>query len=131
MRRYLKALATTTSLLLCTATPSYAQLTANELLPVCNSKDKAVYSACQTFVMGAIQGMQWGADAAVYQSGMTQPDAMRAQAQQFLQVCDPQSVTNGQRFEIALQYMRSVPKDWHNPAVILIHRALMQAFPCN
>lgn len=102
----------------------------NELIGVCDGSFENAEALCKMYIWGTIEGLQFGADAAAFNSGFTEDDAMRAQAQVFLGVCDPKSVTRGQQFEVAMQYIRNNPQSWHQPSIVLIHRSLMEAFPC-
>ena len=105
-------------------------INANELVRVCDGEYENAEAICKMYIWGAIEGMQLGADASAFNSGFTEDEAMRDHAQTLLGVCDSETVTRGQQFEVVQRYIRNNPQSWHQPSVILIHRALMEAFPC-
>lgn len=109
--------------------PSSAQaFSVNELLKPC-SKEKSPF--CIAYISAAISGINWGADTAAYNSGFTEPHAMREQAKLLLGTCIPEAATGNQLHEVALKYMRNNPKSWHQPAVAIIHRAMIDTYPCS
>ena len=105
-------------------------INANELIRVCDGEYENAEAICKMYIWGAIEGMQLGADASAFNSGFTEDQAMRDHAETLLGVCDPDMVTRGQQFEVVQRYIRNNPQNWHQPSIILIHRALMDAFPC-
>lgn len=115
-----------------TLSPANAQeaVSTKILLDACSSEEEGAKSMCFMYISGAIDGMLWASDVAAIQSGETVAKAMREQANTFLGACTPQAVLGKQRYEVALQYMRNNPQRWHEPAVTVIHKALMEAFPC-
>ncbi len=104
--------------------------TAEMLISGCDSQDEDEQAACHTFIMGAIEGMKWGASISAANSGFTEEQAMRDHAQTLLGVCDPETVTRRQELEVALQYIRDNPQRWHQSSIVLIYLALVDAFPC-
>lgn len=116
---------------ICVPAATAQGIDANKLIGICDGEFETADALCKMYVWGTIEGLQFGADAAAYNSGFTQDSAMRAQAQVLLGVCDPETVTRGQQFEVVMKYIRNNPQSWHRPSVILIHRALMDAFPCH
>ncbi len=115
-----------------TLSPANAQegVSTNVILDACSSEDEGANAMCFGYITGAIHGMNWASDAAAIQSGVTGGKAMREQANTFLGACSPQAALGNQLYEVALQYMRNNPQRWHEPAVTVIHKALMEAFPC-
>ena len=108
--------------------PSNAQnFSVNELLKTCSQEQSPF---CIAYISAAISGIRWGADTAAYNSGFTEPNAMRKQAKLLLGTCIPAAATGNQLHEIALKYMRNYPKSWHQPAVVIIHRAMVVTYPC-
>jgi len=105
-------------------------INANELIRVCDGEYENAEAICKMYIWGAIEGMQLGADASAFNSGFTEDQAMRDHAEILLGVCDPETVTRGQQFEVVQRYIRNNPQNWHQPSIILIHRALIDAFPC-
>lgn len=125
----LSVLATIVATVFIVTPPANAQVTGSVLMENCLGIKEN--STCQIYINGVIDGMRWGADAAAFQSGVVEPQAMRAQANTFLGACVPNGVNGNQLYAVALQHMKNNPKNWHNPAPALIHRALMEAFPCS
>lgn len=105
-------------------------INANELIRVCDGEYENAEAICKMYIWGAIEGMKLGADASAFNSGFTEDQAMRDHAETLLGVCDPETATRGQQFEVVQRYIRNNPQNWHQPSIILIHRALMDAFPC-
>lgn len=111
------------------ASPVSAQsLSANTLLKGCLNKEEN--AVCTAYINGALSGMQWSSDVAAFNSGFTEPMKMRAQAQVLFGACVPQEATGNQLYEVILKYIQNRPKDWHEPAISLIHRAIVDAYPC-
>lgn len=104
--------------------------TANMLIAGCDSENEDIRAACHTFIMGAIEGMKWGASISAANSGFTKEQAMRDHAQTLLGVCDPEAVTRRQGLEVVMRYIRDNPRLWHQSAIVLIYSALVDAFPC-
>lgn len=104
--------------------------TAEMLISGCDSEDKSEQAACHTFIMGAVEGMKWGADISAFNSGFTEEKAMRDRAQKLLGVCDPETVTRRQQLAVVLRYIRDNPQRWHQSSIGLIYSALVEAFPC-
>ena len=105
-------------------------INANDLIRICDGEYENAEAICKMYIWGAIEGMQLGADSSAFNSGFTEGQAMRNHAQALLGVCDPGTVTRGQQFEVVQRYIRNNPQNWHQPSIVLIHRALMDAFPC-
>lgn len=99
----------------------------NLIIDACNEDPNGL---CLSYIAGAIDGMRWASDIAAFRSGATEAQAMRNLAESLLGACTPPTSTAGQLSAVALNYMRNHPENWHEPAVVLIHRALMDAFPC-
>lgn len=118
--------------LFCSAlSPAKAQVSANAILDACLSEgDEIANAMCRFYIVGSIDGLRWGAEAAGIQSGITDAQAMLDQAHRFLSACTPEAATSNQLYEVALKYMRNHPERWHEPAIHLIHLALKDAFPC-
>lgn len=51
-------------------------------------------------------------------------------ASELPQYCAPENVKTEQILAVSKRYMESNPKDWHLPPVVLIYRALQNAWPC-
>ena len=112
------------------ASPVEAQgVSGNILIDACQSADEGAKAMCFGYISGAIEGLKLGADAAAYNSGLT-GQAMRDQANESLGACIPAEATGSQTYEVALQYMRNNPQSWHEPAIGLIFRGVVDAFPC-
>ena len=116
------------TLLLSVSAVDAQQLSGNVIIDVCNEDPNG--GNCLGFIVGTIDGMRWAADVAAMRSGATEAQAMRNLAETLLGACTPPTSTGGQLSAVALKYMQNHPENWHEPAVVLIHRALMEAFPC-
>jgi hypothetical protein len=46
-------------------------------------------------------------------------------------ICPAKDLTIGQSRELVISFLRDRPEDLHRPFVLLAHRALEAAFPCN
>lgn len=113
------------------ATSAQSQgVTVNLLIDGCNSSDPAAQSLCGGYINGTIDGLKWAGDVAAFELGFTEGRAMREQGKILVNACIPDSATGGQLYEVALQFMRSNPQIWHQPAVTVIHQSMMDAFPC-
>lgn len=114
--------------LLLSVSPVGAQgVSGNAIIDVCNEDPNG---SCLSYIAGTIDGMRWASDVAAFRSGGTEAQAMRDLGESLLGACTPPSATGGQLSAVALKYMQNHPENWHEPAVVLIHRALMDSFPC-
>lgn len=113
----------------CCVSPTFAQgvTTTKLILDACNSGDQTI---CQMYIIGVVDGLLYGADVAALNTGIIEGRPMREKANELLGVCVPDAVTGDQKFAVALAYMMAHPESWHLPAVAIIHRSLIAAFPC-
>lgn len=78
------------------------------LSEICTKKFEPVrYDPCGSYLMGVIDGLGFSI---VY--------------------CPPPEVKNRQLMQIAYKAVMDSPEEWHQPAVYLIERAFVRAFPC-
>lgn len=117
----------TTSLFLSVSAIEAQSVSGNIIINVCNEDPNGV---CLSYITGTIDGMLWASDVAAGRSGATEAQAMRNLAHSLLGACPPPSASGGQLSAVALKYMQNHPEIWHEPAFVLIHRALIDAFPC-
>ncbi len=114
------------TLFLSVSTIEAQSVSGNNIINVCNEDPNGM---CLGYIAGTIDGMLWASDVAALRSGAT-GQAMRNLAHSLLGACTPPSATGGQLYAVALKYMQNHPENWHEPAYVLVHRALIDAFPC-
>ena len=88
--------------------------TGNDLLQLCESKDKFEQAFCIGYVTG-ITDVE-GFDSAIY------PERQRS--------CIAEKATSGQLSDIVVKYLKDHPEERHLQAAILVVKAMGQAFPC-
>ncbi len=115
------------TLFLSVSTTEAQSVSGNMIINVCNEDPNGM---CLSYITGTIDGMLWASDVAAGRSGATEAQAMRNLAHSLLGACPPPSASGGQLSAVALKYMQNHPEIWHEPAFVLIHRALIDAFPC-
>jgi hypothetical protein len=106
-----------------------AQLDGNDLLAKCHYwfvEDKSQPTTNMEFIdMGTCAG---------YLSGVTDVESMweavEGKTSKASHYCIPDGVTNGQKLKILKKWLDDNPNKLHERADFIIHRALLQAFPC-
>lgn len=83
------------------------------------------------YIVGAVRGIEWGVKIAAFEVGAQDDATLEETSQFFSRVCAPKFVTSRQNVSIVLKYLDKNPEEWHEPAVSLIHSALIEAFPCS
>jgi hypothetical protein len=108
--------------------PAKAMITGETLANTCLSEKPNPF--CLLYVVGAIDGLRWGADSAAFKSGAVDPNEMREKANKLIGSCIPDDIKNGTLHRIVVKHLREYPEEWHKPALSLIHDSLIRAYPC-
>jgi hypothetical protein len=104
--------------------------TGNELFEACaDTTNLASQGFCVGYVVGAIEGMKWGAGLPFMAQGAAVGD-VNTGAEALLRFCLPEGATLGQYLAVIVNYLQSKPQSRHNSARLLAHLALVEAFPC-
>ncbi len=106
-------------------------LSGNELLSICDdaTEENAQAGFCAGYVLGAIEGIKWGASAPLLLVGRSAGEAEET-GNTLLGFCLPPDATVGQYRDVVLKFLRDSPSERHNSARVLIQQALQGAFPC-
>ena len=107
-----------------------ANLTGNQLLSACDdTANLAAQGFCIGYIIGALEGMTWGA--AVPAIGMgANTEATNRIVQGLLGFCLPEGPTYGQYQDIVVARLRANPETRHWSARMLIQQAMVEAFTC-
>ncbi len=97
--------------------------TGNELLADC--KDRHAATLCLGFVSGAAEGFDLG-----FQVGFRRGAIQVPQREANMMYCMPDGVTTVQGKDIVVQWLERNPKERHKSAVVLVLKALEEAYPC-
>jgi hypothetical protein len=106
----------------------------NDLLHACTMPDNlAAEGYCLGYVVGAIEGLKWGAAsviafAAPEQQSATDLDRMSSGVLGF---CVPAEATNIQLRDVVVKHLRENPATRHETARTLVQAALADSFPCS
>lgn len=105
----------------------------NDVHHACETQDAgAAQGFCVGYVLGAVEGMKWGALVGIVAMSAKQraTDELDIMSSTALGFCIPPQVENGQILDIVASYMDAVPAQRHESARTLIMEALSLAFPC-
>ncbi|WP_065335393.1 Rap1a/Tai family immunity protein [Tritonibacter mobilis] len=113
---------------------SAGSISGNDLLEGCEADNPIGVERgfCLGFIMGAVDGLKWGALRGIQ---LVKPDEFDSESYNAitdlaLQTCPPDGVENGQIVDIVVQYLAANPQARHNSARALIQLALSESFPC-
>ena len=120
-----------------TTTPVEAgNVTGNQALEFCQSKAEVQQSFCIGYVLGILEGSQYGAFKATVLNLDAQeiPLPSQEQTQAFVNLsvgfCAPKEATTSQFIDVAVNYLEDHPEARHNTAREQILLSWAEAFPC-
>ena len=111
-------------------------LDGNRLYSACTSESPAEKIFCVGYIIGALEGLKYGAFIAVsayeaaHEDERTTPEFVDIMADLYLGYCIPGNANNEQVSDVVISYLRDNPSDRHNTARALITEAFVKAFPC-
>lgn len=100
-----------------TAVQGQSSFTGNDLIADCVTENPARELACLGYVMGAVDGFRNGA-------------ALVENYPDYLKICVPNGVTQGQIRDVVITHIRQNPENRHLPASALVFTALNSTFFC-
>ena len=104
-------------------------LTGDQFLEICQSPDMTQQGFCTGYLIGAVEGMRWGAGQPSLRAGRPVAEVQR-DSDALLGFCLPSDATWGQHLDIALGYVEGHPEIRHASARLLAQLAFTEAFPC-
>ena len=113
---------------------SAGSVSGNDLLDACESDSPAgvEHGFCLGFILGAVDGLKWGALRGIQLASPDEFDSesYNAVTDLALQTCTPEGVESGQVVDIVVQYLAANPQARHHSSRALIQLALSESFPC-
>lgn len=105
--------------------------TGNFWLQMCDSQEKnANPSACMGFLIGALNGFDFGQDIGWISAGVATNDDKILNKKLSPLYCMPAGVINKQVQAIFVSHLKRHPERLHQGAAILLIDALVQTYPC-
>ncbi|KIC39375.1 hypothetical protein RA26_01615 [Leisingera sp. ANG-M7] len=117
----------------CSSAAHANNLTGNDLHRMCNQHEGSdlLNSACAFWVIGAWEGMKWGAASVLF---VANEGGSAAQINQdvnlILGTCAPESATWEQQTDVFAKYLADHPETRHDSARSLLLASGREAFPC-
>lgn len=107
-------------------------LTGNQLFSTCNvDKETPLYAFCTGYVIGYVEGRNWGTFTAVNGLVGTENTAEANElGNRLVGHCIPEDADYQQLIDVAVSYMRRHPESRHESARSLIWLSFVEAFPC-
>lgn len=107
------------------------QISGNELYEACQSDDPVLAGFCIGYIISQIEGQSFGAFTVLNQIQEAENAAeINTRIGMFLNYCAPDTASNEQLRDVAINHLRDNPQTRHDPARFEVWRALMAAFPC-
>jgi hypothetical protein len=109
-------------------TSEFLDRSGNAFVRLCSTIDKdqrseaesELLARCAYYVLGVVQGAEFGATAIEAKSGKKVPELF----------CFPNDIENGQLVKIVVKYIREAPEFAHLPTPDLVINAMRRAYPC-
>jgi len=104
-----------------------------QLYSTCKSEGIVETSFCVGYIIGAVEGLKYGAFMAANRINEDEPADtayLDGFANFFLGYCIPHNANNQQVSDVVITYLRNNPSNRHNSARALISEAFRNAFPC-
>ncbi|WP_425456097.1 Rap1a/Tai family immunity protein [Aliishimia ponticola] len=108
------------------------QISGNDLYTTCTSDNSVMLGFCIGYIIGNLEGQNWGAFLFSKSAGEDlSTDEFNQAANRAFYHCVPSSASNEQLRDVVTSYLQNNPATRHESARYLTWQAYQEAFPCD